>query len=178
MSSPENPLRTWNPGLRFGHLSPSDLSGRRLDSHSTSRTARGLEDCCRALIAQAAEAIVLTDAEGTIRIWNGGAERIFGYSPAEALGSTFTLLVPTRLRAAYWEGFRQMIDSGRVVSQGELFRMQTFRKPGGKVYVDLSFGLVRDGIDAVIGAFAIGRDCTARHLAEKAMVAELERRTL
>lgn len=177
IGSPENPLRTWGPGLRFGRLSPSDLSSRSLSSRSTDRTAQGLEDCCRGLIAQAEEAIVLTDSDGTIRIWNRGAERIFGYSPAEALGCAFSLLVPTRLRPAYWKGFRQMIDGGRVLSQGELFRMQTVRKHGGKVYVDLSFGLVRDGVDSVIGAFAIGRDCTARHLAEKAMVAELVRRT-
>lgn len=176
IGSTESPLRAWSPSLRFGRLSPSDLSSRSLGSRSTDRTAQGLEDCCRTLIAQAEEAIVLTDSDGTIRIWNRGAERIFGYSPADALGSVFTLLVPTQLRAAYWQGFRQMIDGGRVVSQGELFRMQTVRKHGGKVYVDLSFGLIRDGVDSVIGAFAIGRDCTARHLAEKAMVAELVRR--
>lgn len=175
--SAESSPRAWDRGLRFGRLSPSDLSSRSLDSRPTGRTAQGLDDCCRVLIAQAEEAIVLTDSDGRIRIWNRGAERIFGYSPAEALGSAFTFLVPTRLRAAYREGFRQLIDSGRVVGQGELFRMQTLRKHGEKVHVDLSFGLVRDGFDSVIGAFAIGRDCTARHLAEKAMVAELERRT-
>lgn len=148
------------------------------NSGSPDAPPMGSLDSCRALIAQAAEAIVLTDSDGTIRIWNRGAERIFGYSPAEALGCVFTLLVPTRLRAAYWEGFRQMIDGRRVVNRDELSTMRTLRKHGGKVYVDLSFGLVRDGADSVVGAFAIGRDCTVRHLAEKAMVAELQRRRL
>jgi len=129
------------------------------------------------MIAQAAEAIIMTDSAGMIRIWNRGAERIFGYSPAEALGRVFTLVVPPRLRGTLWAGFRQSIESGRIANLDDVFRMHATRKSGGRLYVDLSFGLVRDGVDSVIGAFAIGRDCTARHLAEKAMVLELQGRT-
>ena len=93
----------------------------------------------------------------------------------EALGSVFTLIVPPRLRGTLWVGFRQLIDSGRVSNRDDVFRLRAVRKRGGTLYVDMSFGLVRDGVDSVIGAFAIGRDCTARHLAEKAMVSELKR---
>ena len=177
MGSLRRPPRSCDPGLYFGRLSPIDLSSRVLSTRSSGPTTQGLEDCCRAMIAQATEAIILTDSDGTIRIWNHGAERIFGYSPAEALGSVFTLIVPSRLRGAFWVGFRQLIDSGRIANRDDVFRLRAVRKRGGKLYVDMSFGLVRDGVDSVIGAFAIGRDCTARHLAERAMVLELQRRT-
>jgi PAS domain S-box-containing protein len=129
------------------------------------------------MIAQAAEAIILTDSAGTIRIWNHGAERIFGYSAAEVLSTVFMLVVPPRLRGILWTGFLRSIDSGKIANRDEVFRMQATRKNGDRLYVDLSFGLVRDEVDSVVGAFAIGRDCTARHLAEKAMVLELQRQT-
>ena len=175
MDSLRSSLRTCDPGLRFGRLSPIDLSSRGLGTRSTGPTAQGLEDCCRAMIAQAVEAIILTDSAGTIRIWNQGAQRIFGYSPAEALGSMFTLAVPPRLRGTLWAGFRESIDGGRIANRDGVFRMRATGKRGGRLYVDLSVGIVCDGVDSVIGAFAIGRDCTARHLAEKAMVLELQR---
>ena len=177
MASLRRPLRSREPGLRFGRLSPSDLSSRSLSTRSTGPTVQGLEDCCRAMIAQAAEAIILTDSAGTIRIWNHGAERIFGYSAAEVLGSVFMLVVPPRLRGTFWAGFRQSIDSGHIANRDDVFRMLATGKNGERLYVDLSFGLVRDEVDSVVGAFAIGRDCTARHLAEKAMVLELQRQT-
>jgi PAS domain S-box-containing protein len=177
MGSLRSPLRSREPGLRFGRLSPSDLSSRGLSTRPTAPTAQGLENCCRAMIAQAAEAIILTDSAGTIRLWNHGAERIFGYSAGEVLGSVFMVVVPPRLRGTFWAGFRQSIDSGRIANRGDVLRMQATRKSGGTLYVDLSFGLVRDEVDSVVGAFAIGRDCTARHLAEKAMVLELQRQT-
>ena len=177
MGSLQSPRRSRDPGLRFGRLSPIDLSSRGLGTRATGLTGQGLEDCCRAMIAQAAEAIILTDSAGTIRIWNHGAERIFGYSSAEALGSVFTLVVPPRLRGTFWAAFRQSIESGRIANRDDVFRMRATRKRGERLYVDLSFGLVRDGVDSVIGAFAIGRDCTARHVAEKAMVSDLQRRT-
>jgi len=177
MAGWRNSLRSRDPGLRFGRLSPSDLSSRGLSTRSIGTTAQRLEDCCRAMIAQAAEAIMLADSAGTIRIWNHGAERIFGYSAGEALGSAFMLVVPPRLRGTLWAGFRQSIDRGHIANPDDVFRMPATGKNGGRLYVDLSFGLVRDEADSVIGAFAIGRDCTARHLAEKAMVLELQRQT-
>ena len=65
MASLRSSLRSCDPGLRFGRLSPIDLSSRGLGTRSTGATAQGVEDCCRAMIAQAAEAIILTDSAGT-----------------------------------------------------------------------------------------------------------------
>ncbi len=101
---------------------------------------------------------MLTDCAGTIRIWNQGAERIFGYSSAEALGSPFTLVVPSWLRGTIRAGLRRMIDCGRVANRDDLFRLRAIRKGGARLHVDWSLGLVRDEADSVIGAFAIGRD--------------------
>lgn len=115
----------------------------------------------QAIVEQAAEAIVFADREGIIRIWNRGAERLFGYSAAEALGANLELIIPERFRAAHWAGFGQAMDSGETRYAGRVLRTRSVRKDGGKLYVDLSFGVIRGPDGAVAGAFAIGREGAA-----------------
>jgi PAS domain S-box-containing protein len=111
----------------------------------------------QAIVEQAAEAIVFADREGIIRIWNRGAERLFGYSAAEALGANLELIIPERFRAAHWAGFGQAMDTGETRYAGRVLRTRSVHKDGGKLYVDLSFGVIRGPDGAVAGAFAIGR---------------------
>ena len=115
-----------------------------------------------AIVAQAAEAIVAVDREGVIRLWNRGAEAVFGYAAAEALGRGVDLIIPERFRAAHWNGFRRALESGRTVNGERVLTTRSMHKDGRKLYLELSFGLLRDGSGRVVGAFAIGRDGTAR----------------
>ena len=66
------------------------------------------------LFAGSSDAIVFADGEGKIRLWNGGAERIFGYGESEALGSTLDLIVPERLRERHWEGYQRLVETGET----------------------------------------------------------------
>ena len=115
----------------------------------------------QAIVEQAAEAIIFADRDGTIRIWNRGAERLFGHSAEEALGKNLDLIIPERLRAAHWAGFGQAIDAGETRYAGRVMRTRSVHKNGGKLYVELSFGVIRGPDGAVAGAFAIGRESTA-----------------
>ncbi len=131
------------------------------------------------IVERALDAIIFADRDGRIRIWNRGAETIFGYSAAEVLGDSLDVIIPERLRSAHWEAFRRAIDTGRTKYGDRVLTTRSVHKNGTKLYVDLSFGLVSDETGAVVGAFAIGRDCTARYLADAALrarVAELENR--
>ena len=65
-----------------------------------------------AILSAAADAVVATDREGIIRVWNPGAKRIFGYHAGGALGQSLDLIIPERLRARHWEGFRHVIATG------------------------------------------------------------------
>ena len=64
------------------------------------------------ILAAAAGAIVATDRDGTIRMWNLGAQCIFGYSAEEALGQSLDLIIPELLRAGHWEGWRRVMQTG------------------------------------------------------------------
>lgn len=122
----------------------------------------------RAIVAQAQEAVIFADRGGIIRLWNRGAEIVFGYAAAEALGQSLDLIVPERFRNAHNEGFRRAIETGHTRADGRVLTTRAQGKFGGRLYVDLSFGLIKDESGTVSGAFAIGRDATARHLEEVA----------
>ena len=138
-------------------------------------------DLFKTIVEQAPDAIIFADREGTIRAWNRAAETVFGYGAAEVLGGSLDVIIPERLRRAHWEGFRRAIESGQTRLGARALTTRSVHKDGSKLYVELSFGLIRNGAGAIAGALAVGRDCTARHLADSALrarVAELEQKTI
>ena len=131
----------------------------------------------RAIVEQAPEAIIFADRDGAIRLWNGGAETVFGHTADEALGQCLDIIIPERLRRAHWDGFNHAIRTGQQKYVKRVLTTRSMHKNGSKLYVDLSFALVRDEAGTVVGALAVGRDCTARYLADgalRARLAELE----
>lgn len=133
---------------------------------------------CQAIVAQAPEAIIFADRGGAIRLWNGGAETVFGHAADDVVGHSLDVIIPERLRSAHWAGFHKSIETGTAKYVNRVLTTRSMHKNGTKLYVDLSFALVRDEAGTVIGALAVGRDCTDRHLAEgalRARVAELEK---
>jgi PAS domain S-box-containing protein len=127
----------------------------------------------QAIIDQAPDAIIFADRDGIIGVWNRGAERIFGYPAAEALGASLDLIIPERFRRAHWEGFHRAIDTGRTRYADRVLTTRSAHRDGSKLYIDLSFGLVTDDRGAILGALAIGRDCTARHAVDAALRSRL-----
>ena len=112
-------------------------------------------------------------------MWNRGAEAVFGFSAAEVMGCSLDIIIPERFRRAHWKGFRQAIASGRTQHGDHVRTTRTTHRLGHRLYVDLSFGLVTSEAGSVIGSVAVGRECSARYLSEKALrdrVADLERK--
>ena len=131
-----------------------------------------------AILAQTPEAIVFADRDGLIRLWNHGAEVLFGFPAAEVIGTSLDVIIPERFREAHWAGYRRAIAAGQVRHGDRVRTTRAIHRFGHKLYVDLSFALVRDASGAVIGSVAVGRDGSDRYLAEKAMrerLAEAER---
>lgn len=120
------------------------------------------------ILEQMQDAVVVADAEGTIRLWNRGAEVLFGFAAAEAIGSGLDLLVPDRFRRAHDDGFRQAIAAGHLRTEGRVLTTRSNHKNGCRLYVDFSFSLLKDPHGRVLGVVAVARDATARHLEEVA----------
>ncbi len=123
----------------------------------------------RKIIEEAYDAIIFADREGVIRLWNVGAEAIFGFSSEEALGQTLDIIIPERLRERHWEGYRKVMANGTTGYARELLAVPAMRRDGMRISVEFSLVLLRDQADKVLGSAAIIRDVTARWEREKAL---------
>ena len=108
------------------------------------------------------EGVVYSDREGVIRLWNRGAEAIFGYRREDALGQTLDLIIPERWRARHWEGYRTVMRTGVTRYGREVLAVPASRSDGARISIEFSIVLPTDRDGRVIGAVAIVRDVTAR----------------
>jgi PAS domain S-box-containing protein len=121
------------------------------------------DELARLVLDEAPDAIVFADAAGLIRFWNRGAERIFGFTRAEAVGRSLDIIIPERLRARHWEGYRQTMASGRSrYGEGDLLAVPGLRKDGTQLSLEFTIIPVHDAGGRMNGVAAILRDVTAR----------------
>lgn len=116
------------------------------------------EELFRLAIDQAPDAVIVTDLQGSIRIWNAAAAGLFGYSSDEALGQSLNIIVPEHLREAHWKGFTEAMKSGRTKYGGHVIKTRATHKSGEKRYVNFAFSILRDQKEKVIGAMATARE--------------------
>lgn len=119
------------------------------------------------IIEQTAEAVIYANREGVIERWNVAAAAMFGFGADEALGQSLDLIIPERLRPAHWRGFDAAMKTGTLRLNGRPALTRGMHKTGRKLYIEMSFALVRDA-GGVRGSVAIARDVTDRVEREKA----------
>jgi PAS domain S-box-containing protein len=142
------------------------------------KVAAGVGD---ALLQSASDAIVATDHDGRITFWNPGAERIFGFTAAEAIGQSLDLIIPENLRARHWAGFRQTMATGTSrYGHGDLLSVPGLTKDGERISVEFTIVLLQNEAREVTGTVAVMRDVTKRFAEVKELkrrLAEAERRS-
>ena len=136
-----------------------------------------LEGLYQQIIEGAQDAIIFADKEGIIRLWNSGAEAIFGYSKEEAIGETLDLIVPEKLREKHWEGYRKVMDTGVTKYGSDILAVPALKKDDSRLSVEFTIVLLKDDTGKPQGTAAIMRDMTERWQKEKELkkrLAELE----
>ena len=140
---------------------PHELSGIASDI-----TERKQAEAERSLLASVVEssddAIITKDLDGIIRTWNAGAERVFGYTAAEAVGKPVTMLIPPDSEDDEATLLR------RVRMNERIHHYETRRrcKDGRIIDVSLSISPLRENVGRIIGASKIARDITEQRRAE------------
>ncbi len=98
-------------------------------------------------------AVIQTDTDGRIQSWNAGAEEMFGYPAAMALGSLVDLIVPEHLRDAHWVGFHRAMTEPKIkdlaADMPVLCSDGQVREFAGRLLV------LSDALGTAIGALAI-----------------------
>jgi len=131
----------------------------------------------RTLVREAPDAIVYADAEGLIAFWNKGAERVFGFSQAEAVGKALDLIIPENLRKRHWEGFKETVRTGKTrYGAGDVLAVPALRKDGARISIEFTILPFFDRTGRILGIAAILRDVTKRFDAMKALRKELAAR--
>jgi PAS domain S-box-containing protein len=118
------------------------------------------------------DAVIVADRDGRIEYWNPGAERIFGFTAEEALGSSLDLIIPDRLKERHWSGFRNAVENGTSrYGPGDLLAVPARTADGRRVSIEFTVAFLLDH-DQVAHVAAVLRDVTARREQEM----ELRRR--
>ncbi|HET9148040.1 MAG TPA: PAS domain S-box protein [Acetobacteraceae bacterium] len=115
------------------------------------------------LVTSMADAVIYADAEGKIQFWNAGAERIFGFTHAEALGQTLDIIIPENLRRRHWEGFDKTMRTGESQYEaGALLAVPAIRKDGSRISVEFTIMPFHDEAGRMEGIAAVMRDVSQR----------------
>ena len=131
-----------------------------------------------AFVDAAADAIIAAGADGRIIFWNPAATRIFGFTETGALGQSLDLIIPARFRARHWEGYRQVMETGKTKYAVDVLRVPATAKDGRALSIAFTVTLL-DASDRGRIITAIVRDETTRWNEERELkrrLAELEER--
>ena len=120
------------------------------------------------IIEQTTDALIYTNRDGVIERWNHAASLLLGFSADEAIGQSVDLIIPEHLRAAHWNGFNKAVAAGTTRLVGRPALTRAVSKDGRKLYVEMTFALVKNDDDGVVGSVAIARDVTERVERERA----------
>jgi PAS domain S-box-containing protein len=117
---------------------------------------------CRRLVATSRDAIIFVDRDGLTRLWNAGAEAMFGYRAAEMEGESLDRIIPEALRVRHNEGFYRVMATGESRYAADLLAVPGLTKDGSRISLEFTITLIKDDAGTVLGAAAIMRDVTIR----------------
>ncbi|KRQ96274.1 PAS domain S-box protein [Bradyrhizobium valentinum] len=148
------------------------LGSLRLQAASERDLRTERDSLFSAVVESSSDAIITILLDGTITGWNGAAERLFGFTAAEAIGRQIGIIVPPDRR----EEVRDIIER---ISRGELiahYETSRMRKDGGAVDVSLSISPIRMVSGEIVGISKAARDITESKRTQQALSQEIEER--
>lgn len=129
------------------------------------------------LLDSVSDAILATDRDGTIRFWNPGAARIFGFSQEQALGCSLDIIIPPNLRARHWSGWDHALAQGQSrYGAGDLLSVPAMTADGRRISVEFTIVFMRAPTGEITGVVSILRDVSVRFTELRALRSQLAAR--
>ena len=122
------------------------------------------------ILDQLADALIFATTNGKIALWNQASTALFGFESSEAIGQSIDMIIPPHLRDAHWAGFNAALVTGQLKLSGRPTLTRALHKSGRKLYVEMSFALVKSD-QGVVGSVAVARDVTEKVERERASMA-------
>ena len=152
-------------GSHIGEISIARDITSRLSAERALRASEARSRLLAAVVEQSSEAIMIKDLDNVVLSWNAGAERIYGWSQAEAVGRNATLLVRPGSNGA--EVARRIAQLRRGLPGN--WRTVSHRRDGSRINVDVNVSPLFDENSRHIGEITMVRDITEREQAEAAL---------
>jgi PAS domain S-box-containing protein len=149
------PIRDQGGAVMFLHPTGIDITERRQFEAALRESQQRLRFLA-SIVESSDDAIVTKNLDGVITSWNRGAERIFGYTPEEAIGRPITIVIPQDRQ----DEEREILTRIRRGERIDHFETVRQRKHGSLIVVSLTVSPVRDGEGKIFGASKIARDIT------------------
>jgi len=133
------------------------------------------------LVEVISDAVIASDADGVITLWNPAASRIFGFTEVEALGQSLDLIIPEPQRKRHWDGYHKTMQTGQTRYATDVLRVPAIHKQGHRLSIAFTVALLYSVEKTVTGIVAVVRDETTRFNEERSLrkrLAELEAGTL
>jgi len=115
------------------------------------------------------DAVIVSDANEKIVLWNAAATRIFGYTEEEALGRALDLIVPERQRPRHSEGYAHSMETGTTRYGSSLLKVPAKHKDGRSLSIAFTVGMLFDENQHATGVVAVIRDETERFAEERTL---------
>ena len=127
----------------------------------------------RRIVEESQIGILYSDREGLIRLWNAGAEAMFGFRAQEVLGKSMDLIIPERQRPRHWEGWARVMETGVTRYGREVLAVPAMRKDGSRISIEFNILLLRASTGEILGAAATIQDVTERWQQQKELKSRL-----
>ncbi len=162
---PANSLFNHDANQVFGMIGFLIFASAIIALGESNRRGSAARSRLAAIVETSDDAIVSKDLDGIINIWNSGAQRIFGYSPGEAIGRSIMMIIPPEFRDEEMKILQRLRNGERI----EHFETVRVTKDGSRIDVSLTISPIRDAQGRVSGASKVARDITARKKVEEAI---------
>jgi PAS domain S-box-containing protein len=100
-------------------------------------------------------ALIFAEPSGVVRIWNSGAESLFGHSATDAIGQTLDLIVPPEYRERHWAGFRAAMAASDGKIDHASFNIPALHRDGTVLRVAVRLLVIHDARNRAVGAMAV-----------------------
>ena len=147
--------------LEARHNHPSDLSSRRFERSPSDQASSLLA----AIVDSTDDIIISITLDGIITSWNKSAERVFGYTSKEAIGSHITLIIPKN-RFEEEDDILARVRRGESIDHFDTIRQ---RKDGSLIDISLTISPIKDPVGRIVGASKVAREITERKSAERSI---------
>jgi PAS domain S-box-containing protein len=123
----------------------------------------------KTVVASIGDAVIVSDVAGNVVLWNAGAERLFGWTEAEAMGQRMDMIIPERLRKRHWDGFDKSMATGTTRYGHDVLRVPAVDKLGRALSIAFTVFMLFGPDGKVSACGSVIRDESDRFAQDRAL---------